>query len=107
MGAESFIRCLSSKNMRCKESLLDTSRVKFTKHATDKFEVVKHYGFEISREQVIETVLGPEHLDRKDGQYIATRAIDLKYALRVVYEKRKEYLVVITFYPVRRERYGI
>jgi len=25
----------------------------------------------------------------------------------VVYEKRKGYLVVITFYPVRRERYGI
>ena len=93
--------------MWCKKSLLDISKVIFTKHAVDKFEVVKHYGFEISRKQVIETVLSPEHLDRKDDQYIATKAIDIKYALRVVYEKRKEYLVVITFYPVRRERYGV
>lgn len=39
--------------------------------------------------------------------YFAIRAMDTKYALRVVYEKRKDYLIVITFYPVRRERYGV
>lgn len=37
----------------------------------------------------------------------AAEAINEKYALRVVYEKREGYLVVITFFPVRRERYGI
>lgn len=83
------------------------SRVRFTKHAVQKLEVVKHYGFEISREQVIETVLNPWRLDRRDEQYFAIKRLNSRYALRVVYEKRKDYLVVITFYPVRRERYGI
>jgi len=87
--------------------LVDFSKVKFTKHAIAKFEVVKHYGFEISDKQVIETVLNPEHLDKRDNQYFAIKSINLKHALRVVYEKRKGYLVVITFYPVRRERYGV
>jgi len=87
--------------------LVDVSKVKFTKHAIAKFEVVKHYGFEISNKQVIETVLNPERLDKRDNQYFAIKIINSKHALRVVYEKRKGYLVVITFYPVRRERYGV
>jgi len=87
--------------------LADVSKVKFTKHAVEKFEVTKHYGFEISREQVIKTVLNPERLSRRDDQFFAFKVINSKHALRVVYEKRKGYLVVITFYPVRRERYGV
>jgi len=87
--------------------LVAISKVKFTKHAMKKLEVVKHYGFEITSSQVIETVLNPQSLDRKDEQYFAIKILNSKYALRAVYEKRKDYLVVITFYPVRRERYGI
>jgi len=87
--------------------LVDVSKVKFTKHAVAKFEVVKHYGFEISNKQVVETVFNPERFDKRNDQYFAIKIINSEYALRVVYEKRKGYLVVITFYPVRRERYGI
>jgi len=90
-----------------KKSLVDVSKVKFTKHAIAKFEVVKHYGFEINNKQVIETVLNPGRLDKRNDQYFAIKIINSEYALRVIYEKRKGYLVVITFYPVRRERYGI
>ncbi|MHC1628548.1 MAG: hypothetical protein ACXQTI_06950 [Candidatus Nezhaarchaeales archaeon] len=84
---------------------MDDSKVRFTKHAMNKFEVLKHYGFKVDMGQVIKTVLNPERLDERDGLYFAIRAIDSKYALRVVYEKRKDYLV--TFYSVRRERYGV
>jgi len=87
--------------------LATASEIRFTRHAVQKLNVVKRYGFEISRGQVIETVLNPRRLDRRDEQYFAIKIIDPQYALRVVYEKRKDYLVVITFYPVRRERYGI
>jgi len=86
---------------------VNASKVKFTKHVIEKFKVVKRYGFEISREQVIETVLDPKRLDKRGDQYFAIKITNLKHALRVVYEKRKGYSVVITFYPVRRERYGI
>lgn len=87
--------------------MVEASKVKFTRHAIEKFKAVKRYGFEIDKGQVIETVLNPEHLDKRDYQYFAVKVIDSEHGLRVVYEKRKDYLVVITFYPVRRERYGI
>lgn len=83
------------------------SKVKFTKRAVEKIEVMKRYGFEISEKQVVETVLTPERLSKRDNQYFAIRVINSKHALRVVYEEKKGYLVVITFYPVRRERYGV
>jgi len=87
--------------------LTQTSRIAFTKHAREKFDIVKHYGFEISETKVLETIQNPTRLDKKNAQYFATKPIDTKYALRVVFEKRKDYLLVVTFYPVRRERYGI
>jgi len=89
------------------KSLVYVSKVKFTKHAVEKIEVMKRYGFEISEKQVVETVLNPERLSKRDNQYFAIKVINSKHALRVVYEERKGYLVVITFYPVRRERYGV
>jgi len=82
-------------------------KITFTKHAREKFETIKHYGFEISETKVLETIQKPTRLDKKNAQYFATKPTDTKYALRVVYEKRKDYLLVITFYPVRRERYGV
>lgn len=82
-------------------------KIRFTKHAAEKFDVLKRYGFEIRKKLVINAILDPEHLEEKNNQFFATRTIDSKHSLRVVYENRKDYLVVITFYPVRRERYGV
>jgi len=87
--------------------LIQRSRIRFTRHARKKFEFIKRYGFEIDKREVIEAIQNPLRLDQKGIQYFAIKLIDAKYALRVVYEKRKDYLVVITFYPVRRERYGV
>jgi len=87
--------------------LAESSKIRFTKHAREKFDFLKHYGFVIDEKKVFETIKNPRRLDQKNAQFFATKAIDAKYALRVVYEKRKDYLLVITFYPVRRERYGI
>ncbi len=67
------------------------SRVKFTKHASEKFNVLKRYGFKIEQEQIVKTDLSPERLDEKDGQFLATRIISRKHALRVVYESRKDF----------------
>ena len=69
------------------------SKIRFTKHAREKLEFVKHYGFDIGEKKVIETIQNPTRIDQKNGQYFAIKAINAKYALRVVYEKRKDYLV--------------
>jgi len=87
--------------------LVRSSRVRFTKHAREKFEFVKHYGFSIDEKKVVEAIQNPSSSEQKGGQYFANKVLDATYGLRVVYERRKDYLVVITFYPVRRERYGL
>jgi len=79
----------------------DIPKVRFTRHAKDKFEFVRAYGFDVDRIKVVEAVLNPDRLDERGDQRLALKALDENYALRVVYEERKGYLVVITFYPVR------
>jgi len=88
-------------------SLVQGSKIRFTKHAREKFEFVKRYGFNIDEKQVVEAVQNPSSSEQKGEQYFANKVLDGTYGLRVVYEKRKDYLVVITFYPVRRERYDL
>ncbi|MGD0451442.1 MAG: DUF4258 domain-containing protein [Candidatus Bathyarchaeia archaeon] len=83
------------------------SKIRFTKHAVEKFEVLKQYGFEIGKEKVLEVVLQPQRLDERGGQFLASKVISRKHALRVIYESRKDFLVIITFYPVRRDRYDL
>lgn len=87
--------------------MIDASKVTFTKHAVEKFKLLKNYGFEIEKEQVIGAILNPERIDEREGQFLATRTISSGHAIRVVYEIRKGFLVIITFYPVRRERYDL
>ena len=87
--------------------MVDASKVRFTRHAAEKIEMLKHYSFEVNEKQVIYAILHPQRLDEKNNQFFATRSINSKHALRVVYENRKDFLVVITFYPVRRDRYDV
>lgn len=87
--------------------MVGASRIQFTKHAIEKFDLLNRYGFEIKEKQVTETILHPDRLDKKSNQFLATKTIDRNHALRVVYENRKDFLVVIPFYPVRRDRYDL
>lgn len=64
-------------------------KIRFAKHAREKFEFITHYGFTIDEAKIVEAVQNPTCLEEKNAQYFAIRAIDAKYALRVVYEKRK------------------
>ena len=43
----------------------------------------------INEEEVVETIRDPESIDQKGTQYFAIKAINVKYALRVVYEEKK------------------
>lgn len=87
--------------------MIDASKVRFTRHTIEKFKLLEGYGFEVEKAQVIRAVLNPERIDEKEGQFLETRTISSRHAIRVVYEIRKGFLVIITFYPVRRERYDL
>ena len=81
--------------------------VKFTRHAIEKLRILERYGFTITLDMVVDTINNPVRVDRRGNQYLAIKPIDDVHALRVVYEVRKGIKVVITLYPVRRDRYGV
>lgn len=70
-------------------------------------EILRQLGFEVNEKQVIEAIIHPDRLDERNKQFFATEIQTPKRALRVVHENRKDFLVIITFYPVRRERFGL
>jgi hypothetical protein len=56
---------------------------------------------------VEKAISSPDHEARRGPQTVSTVVLDDEFALRVVHEERKGIIVVITFYPVKRERYGL
>ncbi|MCL7383306.1 MAG: hypothetical protein LZ174_03325 [Thaumarchaeota archaeon] len=64
------MRILSRTRIQGKDEVKDSRscEVRFTKYASEKFKVLKHYGFEISEEEVVKTIRGPEHVDHNGTQ---------------------------------------
>jgi len=81
--------------------------VRYTKHALDKFKILKRHGVRISKSFVSQTVKNPELEDNisRAPLKIAVGRIDKDHYLRIIYRQEKKVRVIITFYPVRRGRY--
>lgn len=79
----------------------------FTKHALDKFELLKRHKFAVSKGQVLDTVENPDIIDESRlPLLIAQKSIDPEHMLRVVYKHEDGMKVIITFYPGRKKQYG-
>jgi hypothetical protein len=59
--------------------------INFTRHAEQKFVDLAELGFTVTREQVIETIQMPDHVDRD-----ADPPIDDRHLLRVVFVEEAE-----------------
>ena len=46
-------------------------------------------------------------MERRGDQLLALKLVDQEHAIRVVYEEVNDNIVVITFYPVKRERFNV
>lgn len=82
-------------------------RVIFTKHAKKRFRDFAKVGVRFSRKDVLSVLKDPEHLDDESNppKIIASKPIDEKHVLRVVFKVERDIITVITFYPARRGRY--
>ena len=81
-------------------------KVVFTSHARQKILILRRHNCTISEEEVKKTIEGPDSVkEGRNNRMIAQRAIDEEHLLRVIYEKRRDDIVIVTFYPARRERY--
>jgi|SRR3989337_2041886 len=88
----------------------ETRRMKFnfTKHAIQKFALLRKVKFPISKRKVRLAIISPTRLEKgREGALIATKILDEEYALRVVYKHSDDIITIITFYPVRRIDYEI
>jgi len=52
-------------------------------------------------------VLSLSRVDRMGDQTLALKPIDLEYAIRAVYKTVNDSIVVVRFYPVKRERFNV
>lgn len=82
-------------------------RIRLTKHARDKFEFLRRYGFDISEVSVREAVASPSRIDRRNDQLLTLTSLNREYAIRVVYKMANGNIVILTFHPVKRERFNV
>ena len=82
-------------------------KVRFTKHAKQKFTLLRRYGFDIPEASVTDAVTNPARVDPRDDQLLALKPLNREYAIRVVYRIVNDHIVVVTFYPVKRERFNV
>jgi len=82
-------------------------KIRFTKDAHEKFELLRKYGFTLSEDSVKEAIIDPTRLERRNDQLLALRPIDREYAIRVVYRVLNDNIAVATFYPVKRKRFHV
>jgi hypothetical protein len=76
-----------------------STKVRFTRHALEKFGILKRYGFEVKRSVVADAVSKPDKLECKGDQFFATKPLDAKHAVHVVYEKRK--VILLSLHSIR------
>jgi hypothetical protein len=81
--------------------------IKYTKHAKEKFLILSKYGFVVDKVQIEEAINSPDLFEKRDEEMVFTKIISQRYAIRVICKKKGRLLKVITFYPIRRRKYGI
>lgn len=90
------------------EKKVNVAKIIYTKHARiDKFNFFKRHKFKISQKSIKNVIENPEHVDEISDfpKIIASKSLDEKHILRVVYKKEGDIITVITFYPAEKGRY--
>jgi hypothetical protein len=81
--------------------------IHFSEHAGLKFEILSKHGIKLDQKMIMAILEKPElTADGYSGRKIAQGSLDENHILRVVYEEKAEEILVVTFYPGKRERYG-
>ncbi len=81
-------------------------KIEFTKHAREKFIILRQHNFAVEEFKVIQAILQPSKVEAsRKNRFVSERAIDETHLLRVIYEVSEDRIIVITFYPAKRCRY--
>ncbi len=79
----------------------------YSKHALKKFRDLEELGIRIYKNFIRKTIKDPVYLDEitDSPNLIASGNLNKNHLLRIVYRKEDDIIVIITFYPSRKERY--
>jgi hypothetical protein len=78
----------------------------FTKHALEKFSILKRHGVSVTEDEIRQALTNPSSVDHsRHPLLIAQVSFDAKRVLRVVYKQVGSVKRVITFYPGRKKQY--
>ena len=77
----------------------------YTKHAEEKFRILKEQGFVVKKKMVEKVINSPDAVDYSQSPLlIAQKSIDEKHILKVVFKKENGIIKIITFYPMRKKK---
>lgn len=81
-------------------------KVVYTKHALEKFLILKKQGWGITRKKIIQTAKDPKWKGvSRFGQETAMSLIDNNHIIRVVLDRKDDIIRIITFHIARRGKY--
>ena len=80
--------------------------IRFTDHAKRKFGILQELGFKV-QEDIVDKILTQPHVVERTwkDRFATVGTLDSSHLLRVIFEKENGNILVVTFYPVRRNRY--
>lgn len=69
--------------------------------------MLRKHKFKTTKQLIKDVIKNPDHEDKVSDspKTIASKSIDPKHILRVVYKKEDDIITVITFYPAEKGRY--
>jgi hypothetical protein len=77
----------------------------YTKHAEEKFRILKEQGFIVKKKMVEKVINSPDAVDHSQFPLlVAQKSIDEKHILKVVFKKENGIIKIITFYPMRKKK---
>lgn len=73
----------------------------------DKFPLLAKWGFKLTKADIVNVIKNPKHIDKETDppKIIASKTLDKKHILRIVYKIEDGIIYVITFYPAEKGRY--
>ena len=83
--------------------------IRYTSHALRKFNDLDALGVHVTKRLIHSILTNPHTVDTESDRpnIITSGILDTRHLLRVVYRMEDAIILVITFYPVRKERYFV
>lgn len=82
-------------------------KIIFTKHAANKFTKLPPGSVIVKEKDVLKAIKDPDYQDLEldKPKIIVHKNLDIKHIVRVVYKEENGIIIVITFYPTKKDRY--